>query len=209
VFNWAITEELTDNYPFRRFKLRYAETDKRSLTLSQLRTLLRLNLTGYAREYRDIFLLSLLLLGINITDLHALRPCDYADGRIRYRRAKTGRAYDIKVEPEAAALIEQYRGQQHLLSFADRYRSARDYTQHINAGLKRLLPDPPFTSLSTYWARHTWATLAFNELSASTDDIAAALGHQHGSRITAIYINPDSRKVDALNRRMLDLIFAL
>lgn len=57
--------------------------------------------------------------------------------------------------------------------------------------------------------RHTWATLAFNELSASTDDIAAALGHQHGSRITAIYINPDSRKVDALNRRMLDLIFAL
>lgn len=35
----------------------------------------------------------------------------------------------------------------------------------------------------------------------------AALGHKYGSEITAVYINPDIRKVDALNRRMLDLVF--
>lgn len=122
---------------------------------------------------------------------------------------KTGRLYDIRVWPQAAALINQYRGEEHLLCIADRYRSSRDYTQHINAGLKKLIPEPPFNHLSTYYARHSWATIAYNELGASMETISAALGHQYGSRITSVYINPDTRKVDKLNRRMLNLIFAL
>lgn len=164
--------------------------------------------SGFQREYRDIFLLIFCLLGINITDLFNLRPSDYSAGRIRYRRAKTGRLYDVRVWPAAASLLERYRGHHHLLCFADRYASSRDYTQHINAGLKKMFPAPPFSSLSTYWARHTWASLAYNELGASVDDISAALGHQYGSRITAVYIDPDSRKVDDLNRRMLELLFS-
>ena len=38
--------------------------------------------------------------------------------------------------------------------------------------------------------------------------VSAALGHKYGSAITAVYINPDIRKVDELNRRMLDLVFS-
>lgn len=208
VLNWAISEGLTDNYPFRRFKLHAEETAKRSLTLSQLRALVRLPLSGFPAEYRDIFLLSFCLLGINITDLFSLLPSDYDGQRLRYRRAKTGRLYDVRVWPEAATILERYRGHAHLLCIADRYRSSRDYTQHINAGLKRMIPDPPFSLLSTYWARHTWATLAYNNLGASIEDISASLGHQYGSRITAIYINPDTRKVDDLNRRMLEMVFS-
>lgn len=209
VMNWAISEELTQNYPFRRFKLHNEETEKRSLTLAELRRLVRLPCTGFASEYRDMFLLSFCLLGINITDLFGLEPSDYSGGRIRYRRAKTGKKYDVKVYPPAAALIERYRGERALLCIADRYKSARDYTQHIDAGLKKLIQEPPFDRLSTYYARHTWATLAYNELGASMETISAALGHQYGSRITSVYINPDTRKVDELNSRMLDLIFTL
>ena len=209
VMNWAVTEDLTRNYPFRHFKMHYEETDKLSLTLTQLRQLIALPCTGFAREYRDIFLLSFCLLGINITDLFSLTAADYSDGRLRYRRAKTGKLYDIKVWPETAALIEQYRGTEHLLCIADRYKSSRDYTQHINSGLKKLIDEQPFNKLSTYWARHSYATLAFNELGASMETISAALGHHYGSKVTAVYINPDKRKVDKLNRRMLNLIFAL
>lgn len=121
--------------------------------------------------------------------------------------AKTGHLYDIKIEPETRALLDKYKGRDWLLCIRDRYKSARDYTQHINAGLKRLIPEPPFNKLSTYWARHSWATIAFNELGASVETISTALGHRHGSRITAIYINPDTRKVDELNRQLLDLLF--
>ena len=209
VLNWAINEGYTANYPFRRYKMQYAQTEKRSLTLAELRRLASLPCIGFAREYRDMFILSFCLLGINIVDLFALTASDYSDNRIRYRRAKTGRLYDIRVWPQAAALINQYRGEEHLLCIADRYRSSRDYTQHINAGLKKLIPEPPFNHLSTYYARHSWATIAYNELGASMETISAALGHQYGSRITSVYINPDTRKVDKLNRRMLDLIFAL
>ena len=113
------------------------------------------------------------------------------------------------IDEVAAELLERYRGESGLLCIRDRYRSARDYTQHINAGLKRLIQESPFTELSTYWARHSWATIAYNELGASMDTISAALGHKYGSRVTAIYINPDQKRVDDLNRRMLDLIIAL
>lgn len=207
VLNWAINEGYTANYPFRRYKMQYAQTEKRSLTLAELRRLASLPCIGFAREYRDMFILSFCLLGINIVDLFALTASDYSDNRIRYRRAKTGRLYDIRVWPQAAALINQYRGEEHLLCIADRYRSSRDYTQHINAGLKKLIPEPPFNHLSTYYARHSWATIAYNELGASMETISAALGHQYGSRITSVYINPDTRKVDKLNRQLLDLLF--
>ena len=109
---------------------------------------------------------------------------------------------------EALQLLERYRGKSGLLCIRDRYKSARDYTQHINDGLKRLIQEQPFTELSTYWARHSWATIAYNEMGASFDTISAALGHQYGSRITAIYINPDQKRVDELNERMIQLVFS-
>ena len=208
VLNDAANNDLTDNNPFRHYKLRYEETEKKALSLDNLRRLITVSCTGFQREYRDIFLLSFCLIGINIEDLCDLRPENLSDGRLHYRRAKTGHLYDIKVEPEALALINQYRGQDWLLRIRDRYRSARDYTQHINAGLKRLIPEHPFTELSTNWARHTWATIARNHLRSKTDDISASLGHKYGSRITAVYIDPDLLAVDELNRRMLDLVFS-
>lgn len=209
VMNYAVSEELTTNYPFRRYKLRTTETIKRSITSADLRRIIQTPCEGYMQEYRDIFTLLVCLIGINITDLCELRHDAIQGDRLRYRRAKTGHLYDIKIERETRELINKYKGKDWLLCIRDRYKSARDYTQHINAGLKRLIPEDPFTRLSTYWARHSWATIAYNELGASVDTISAALGHRNGSRITAIYINPDTRKVDDLNRRLLDLLFAL
>ena len=45
-----------------------------------------------------------------------------------------------------------------------------------------------------------------NELDIPKETVSAALGHSMGSRITAVYIDFDRRKVDAANRRLLDLI---
>lgn len=209
VINYAVSEGLTTNYPFRRYKLRTTETIKRSVTSADLRRIIQTPCKGFLQEYRDVFTLLVCLIGINITDLCELRHDAIQGDRLRYRRAKTGHLYDIKIEPETRALLDKYKGKDWLLCIRDRYKSARDYTQHINAGLKRLIDEPPFNKLSTYWARHSWATIAYNELGASIETISAALGHRYGSRITAVYINPDTRKVDELNRRLLDLLFAL
>ena len=64
----------------------------------------------------------------------------------------------------------------------------------------------PFEELSTYWARHTWATLAYN-IGIPVDIIGQALGHSDRSHsVTFTYIDTDVTKVDEANRRVIDLI---
>jgi integrase len=69
-----------------------------------------------------------------------------------------------------------------------------------------VIPEAPYNEISSYWARHTVATLMINELDVSKDTVSEALGHSYGSKITSVYINFDQKKVDIANRRLIDLI---
>jgi len=62
-----------------------------------------------------------------------------------------------------------------------------------------------FPKLSTYWAQHTWATLAA-ELDIPDETISLALGHSSGNRVMNIYINRNQKKVDAAHRKLIDYI---
>ena len=206
VINCAIDDELTHNYPFRKFKIRNEETEERALTLDQLRNFLTAEASGYLAEYRDIFELSLYLLGINLVDLANLTATSIKGDRMEYVRAKTKKRYSVKIEPEAWALIERHRGESWLLDIHDRYKNVHDYLKHIDAGLKKILPGYPYDALTTYWARHTVATLMINELDTPIETVSAALGHRYGSRVTAVYVHFDRQKVDIANRKLIDLI---
>jgi len=206
VLNCAIDDELTHNYPFRKFKIRSEETEERALTLTQLRAFLAADVDGYLAEYRDVFELSLYLLGINLVDLAFLTRESIKGDRLEYVRAKTKKRYSVKIEPEAWAIIERHRGEAWLLDIHDRYKNVHDYLKHIDAGLKKILQGYPFDRLTTYWARHTVATLMVNELDTPIETVSAALGHRYGSRVTAVYVHFDRLKVDAANRRLIDLI---
>lgn len=215
VFNYAIDEEVTTNYPFRKFSIPKEETRKRSLSVEQLRLLRDYPCEEYQRKYRDMFLLMFYLIGINAVDLFSARSL--RDGRLEYRRAKTNKLYSIKVEPEAMELIERYKGKNFLLDVAERHRNYKDFLHQMGDGLKRIgtservgrggkkLVTPLFPDLSSYWARHTWATLAA-ELDIPKETISAALGHEIGSPTTSIYIRFDQRKVDEANRRVIDYV---
>lgn len=98
VFNEAIDDEVTTFYPFRRFKIRAVPTKKRSLKLKELRTLFNFPAEPFMQYYIDIFKLNFMLIGINMVDLCRLKKIE-SDGRIYFNRAKTSRAYSIKVEP--------------------------------------------------------------------------------------------------------------
>lgn len=215
VFNEAIDDEITTFYPFRRFKIRNTETVKRSLSLEQLRTLFSYPVEPHCEKYLDFFKLSFFLCGINIIDLLQLK--DINGGRIEYHRSKTNKLYSIKVEPEAQAIIDKYRGKDWLLDPLDRYNNYKDFAHRLNDNLQTIgkvkrigrggkkIYEPLFPKLTTYWARHTWATIAA-ELDIPKETISAGLGHEIGSKITSIYINFDQRKVDAANRRIIDYV---
>ena len=215
VFNNAIDYEITTAYPFRRFKIRPEATRKRSMAVEELRRLFDYPVEDYAEIYRDMFRLIFMLVGINSVDLHGLKSIT-RDGRIEYKRAKTGRLYSIKVEPEAMEIINKYRGKNGLLCIADRWSDSRNFRHQCNKALQKIgrverkgrggkkTITAEFEGVTTYWARHTWATIAAS-LDIPKDTIAAALGHG-GDTVTDIYIDFDQKKVDAANRRVLDWV---
>ncbi|MBD5244536.1 MAG: recombinase [Barnesiella sp.] len=216
VFNYALDHELITCYPFRRFRIRPEATRKRSLTVEKLRELISYPCEAADAPHRDMFLLIFALIGINTADLYSLTKKDIVNGRVEYRRAKTHKLYSIKLEPEAIEILDRYRGQTRLIAPADRYATSHDWGRRINEGLRRIGPfqrvgrggkkviTPLCPGITTYWARHTWATIAAS-LDIPKDTIAAALGHG-GNTVTDIYIDFDQGKVDAANRRVLDWV---
>jgi hypothetical protein len=88
VFNYAIDNEETELYPFRKFAIKKEETRKHSLRPEQLATLRDFNGEEYQKEYQDIFILMSYLIGIKAIDLFNLKQI--VDGRIEYKREKTG-----------------------------------------------------------------------------------------------------------------------
>lgn len=205
VCNYALDNDITTYYPFRRYKLRYTETDKRAITAEELRAFFRSAPPGRGgKACMDMMMLIYMLIGINVTDLWGLAPDAVRQGRLHYRRAKTGKLYSIKVEPEVAALLDAYQGRTGLLRCRDEYVDPHSLIKRLDKWSKRINPQ-----MTTYVLRHTWATIAYNDLGVSKEVISMALGHEIGSKVTSVYIKPDLRLVDEANRRMIDYIFGV
>ena len=218
VYNQAIKSDVAQlgSYPFNKYRIKKEATKKRSLTIDQLAEIVDMDIPKHQQRYRDVFLLSVYLIGINMVDLLHLKHENICNDRLDYRRHKTSKIYDIKVEKEAMEIIERYRGQNYLLNFLDTSQYD-NILRRINRELKLLGAETiindrgkkkksdKYKFLSTYYTRHTWATLAAY-LDIPKETIAAALGHDMGNTTTAIYINFDQRKVDDANRLVLDYI---
>ena len=200
VFNYAIDCELTTNFPFRRLDLSMEQTEKRDLKLDELRAIFNADVPFKRRKFLDAFKLMFFLIGINMHDLYNLTEENIVDGRLEYKRLKTNKNYSIKLQPEALEIINKYKGRRLLLSFCEEKSDYRTFGVAINSFLGEMQK-----GVTTYYARHTWATLAF-KLGISKDTISLALGHSFGVRVTDTYINVDLSRVDAANRKVIDYV---
>ena len=227
VFNDAIDNEVTAHYPMRTFDINPEQTEKRSLSIDELRELFGYDVQPWQERYLDYFKLTFYLIGINPADILTCTEDNVIDGRLLYRRKKTGRLYSIRIEPEALVIINKYRGKGRLVNFAERMKDYKLFVGKANKGLKTIGPitkvpnknkrandfqkeyhikhNPIFPNISLYWARHTWATIAFS-IGIPEEIIAEALGHSHGNRTTAIYIDKSIANIDAANRKVIDYV---
>lgn len=222
VINDAIDNEITTHYPMRKMDINPEETEKRSLTIEELRLLFNYPVKRWQQKYLDYFKLTFYLIGINPVDLCNCKKEDIKDGRLIYKRRKTGKLYSIKIEKEAQEIIEKYSGEKLLVNFSERMTNYKTFVSRANKALKKIgivnmvynsshskknkfEYKPLFNSLSIYWARHTWATLAYS-IGISDELIAAALGHSHGNRITSIYIDKSIANIDDVNRKVIDYV---
>ena len=198
----AFKADLTLAHPFDRFSIKPEPTRKRALSIDALRALFNAEVEPWQQKYIDFLRLSFLLMGINVIDLcHA---DELTDGRLEYTRAKTHKLLSIKVEPEAMQIIERYKGNKHLLSFAEGCANYRHFYNSLSLALKRIKAQLGLKELTTYWIRHSWATVAAS-LDIPKETIAHALSHGNNS-VTDIYIDFDIKKVDAANRKVIDWV---
>lgn len=223
VLNSAIDEELlsAEKYPFRRFKIKTAPTIKRSLTVDELRTLRDYPCEEHQVKYRDLFMLSFYLGGINMIDLLNL-PNNGSD-KIEYIRSKTGIPCCIEIPSVAKGIIERYKGEQHLIFPMDEYKNHKDFLHRLNQNLKeigkveivrmkmngktifRKRYIPLFPNLSSYWARHTWATIAA-DLDIPDAVIDMALVHRSLYSMSDIYIRRNQNKVNDALRQVIEYV---
>ena len=198
----AFKADLTTAHPFDRFPIKPEPTRKRSLPIDTLRKIFSAEVETWQQKYLDFFKLSFMLIGINVVDLCALDAIN--DGRIDYLRSKTHKPVSIKIEPEAMEIIEKYRGENKLLNFVESYNNYRHFYNNLCKGLKEIKEKLGIKELTSYWARHTWATIAYS-LDIPKETIAHALS-QGNYTVTDIYIDYDIKKVDEANRRVLDWV---
>jgi len=193
--------------PFEEFVIPAGESPKRALTIDQFRSLINAKVEPWQQKYLDFFLLSFLLIGINTEDL--LHLTCISDGRITYRRAKTGKEMSVKVEPEAASIIDRYRGEKYLLNILDTYSNTHNWTAKVDSVLKEIAANNGLPEVTMYWARHTWATLAHVAIGIDQSTVSEALGHQPEKKVILHYIKmTDYSKIDKANRQLIDYCFS-
>jgi len=202
VFNEAINNEIIHPalYPFRKFKIKTEHTAKRSLTIDELK-----KLSTIGGVHLDIFMLSFCLIGINIKDLLYAKKKQLVDGRLNYNRSKTGKLYSIKVNEPAMKIIEKYPGEILLLEFMEKRKRLDQFNKYLNKHLqKTALILNIEKKITTYYARHTWATIAAGT-GISRDIISHALGHGNNT-VTDTYIDFELQKVDDANSDVINTI---
>ncbi len=217
VFNDAIEDGITSAYPFRRFKIKGEVTANRDLSVEELRRLANYECEDCSVKYRDYFMLMFYLMGINNVDLCHLKDDDISRGRLQFHRTKTNHFFSMKIEPEAMSIIERYKGEGWLLDILDHWSSDEFFRRKMNKQLQRIGPvkraglggkksyAPLFPKLTTYYARHSWATIA-SSIDIPIETISVGLGHEYGNPVTRIYIRNDYRKIDAANRKVIDWV---
>lgn len=220
IFNWGIDNEFTTKYPFRKFKIASERQQYLYLGAKEMKEYRDYPLEPFMEKYRDLFMLGFYLIGINISDLLELPSGCIKNGRIHYRRNKTARLYDIKVEPEAIEIINKYRGTKHLLSILDDGTKEESFRRTINDYLKRVGKveyrknkrgalikkeiTPLHPDIVWYTARRSWATIAAS-LDIPKEVIGKALGHSEWDNTTTdLYIQFDHKKIDDANRKVID-----
>lgn len=166
---------------------------------------------------RHFFILMFLMRGIPFVDLAYLRKSDLHGNVITYRRRKTGRPLSVTLTNEAMRIVRMYMNQDvhspYLFSFLrspeGTMEAYREYQLALRSFNRQLLilgellgiPD----RLSSYTARHTWATTAYY-CEVHPGIISQAMGHS-SITVTETYLKPfQNKKIDEANKLIIDFI---
>lgn len=214
VYNNAVVYGYVEQtYPFNAVYTGVDITKKRAVNENVIIKLMRLNLTAQPslELARDMFVFSYSTRGMAFIDMAFLRKRDINYGEISYIRHKTGKRLTIKMELCMERIISKYKNNFTSFVFpviysSDAFEAYKQYQASLgyyNKLLKRLgkmidLQIP----LTSYCARHSWATAARN-MNIPISVISAGMGH-NSINTTQIYLDQlDNSIIDSANTKVL------
>lgn len=200
-------------FPFKVTKTTISKTPKRAITREVLINVAKMKFIAKKELHlelaRDIFMFSFYCQGTAFVDVIRLEKANIVAGGITFSRQKSKQPIHITIFPQIEELMNKYNNDtDYVFPILDVNDSRPLYVQYklalqrVNYGLKiigkRLGLD---YSLTTYMARHTWATL-LKELGVPVSVISEGLGHS-SEDMTRIYLKEFDRSVlDEVNRKV-------
>ena len=217
VFNKAVELQLVkrDYYPFDAYKVSKFDTrtKKRAIAKEDVRKVIALDLSqGYPSERlaRDIFVFSYFGAGINFANIALLKYGNVRDGRVQYVRKKTGKPINFLLTEEMRNIIVKYQRQgqtdeDYIFPILDRrvhrteqqrYDRTHKVLTNTNRWLRKIGQRVGIEHLTTYVARHTFATV-LKRSGVNIAIISESLGHSDLST-TQIYLDSfENSQIDA------------
>lgn len=218
IYNKAIKSGLIDKeqYPFEDYKIKSTPTEKRALDTELLKKIIELDFSPshLCFNTRNYFVASYMMYGMNFADMAYLEKSSLENGRVRYRRRKTGKLYDIKITPQLESILTHYIAQNPDSRFvfpilkrdtpALREKDIQWARKRYNKKLKILASLCGIDSnLTSYVSRHSFATQAMLHDIPLTA-ISTMLGHS-SLKTTEIYLKGLPVNIlDNYNERILE-----
>ena len=164
-----------------------------------------------------VFVFMFMMRGLPFVDLAFLHKKDLQGNVLSYRRRKTGRTLRVLLSPEALQLV-------HMVSNKDEnspylfpilrskdgteaaYKEYQSALRRFNYQLSALKTHLNMSShLSSYSARHTWATMAYY-CEIHPGIISEAMGHS-SINVTETYLKPfNDKKIDEANEKVISFV---
>jgi len=200
IFKIAIREDIPIGiYPFGEGKYEIPTGDKvkKALTKEQLKKLFEAKpQTPEQEKAKDFWFFSYACNGMNIKDIALMRYENLKDNKYTYYRAKTINTkrkkktlITIHLNPYILSIIEKYGNENNspknfIFSIINnnqtdeiKHNKIKNFTRFINQNLKILaIAEGLPSEISTYWARHSFATMAVRN-GQSMEFISEALSH--------------------------------
>ena len=212
IYNQAVKRGLTiQKNPFIGIFTRIDKTIKRAVSEDTIIRLKNIDLSANKELTfaRDLFMFSFYMRGISFVDMANLRKSNVKNGYIVYTRSKTRQQLTVKLEACTQEIISQYESQtidDYLLPiYTVKNHNNTSQLRNYNKRLKRIsemlnLEKP----LSSYVARHTWATLALRK-GVSIEVISESMGHENETTTRIYLASLEQSTVDKANEKIIRL----
>lgn len=209
LINKAIKEGFCkeQDYPFKKYKISKlnTKTQKRAISKDEILKIIKYEseLGSSVWHSKNYFLFSFYNVGMNFKDMALLKWSTLLNNRILYIRAKTGKHYDIKIQPRTQEILNFYSKDN---EYTDDYvfpildpnkhktpQSIKDrinkINKKVNKDLKKIAEEVGIKaphSITHYVARHSWASIQ-KQNGTGTSVISESMGHD-SEKTTQIYL---------------------